>query len=51
VLVGDTGDGAKEGGSHLGDEFFFAVKLVAETCAESAVEAAFVSTCVDQFMK
>ena len=47
VLVGDTGDSAKEGGSHLSDEFFFALKLVFKSKAESAVEAAFESRAVD----
>src|SRR5205814_6062947 len=51
VLVGDTGDGAKKSCTHLRNQFFLAVKLVAETIAEGAVEAFFVSGRVNQFMK
>jgi hypothetical protein len=43
VLVGDTGDGAKESCAHLGNQFFFAVKLISETVAKGAIQAAFVS--------
>src|SRR5579863_4426625 len=51
VLVGDACDSAKEGRAHLGYQFLFTVKLVAETIAEGAIEAAFMSGRVNQFMK
>ena len=51
VFVGDTSNCGEEGCSHFSDQFFLAVKLVSESCAEATMEAAFVSRAMDQLMK
>ena len=51
VLVGNTGDSAKESCAHLGNQFFLAVKLISETVAKGAIEAAFVPGAVNQLME
>ena len=50
VLVGDTGDCAKEGCAHLGNQFFFAVKLISEVVAKGAIQATFVPGAMNQVL-
>lgn len=47
VLIGDTCDSAKESCTHLGNQFFLAVKLISKTVAKGAIQAAFVPGAVN----
>ncbi len=47
VVVGNLGDGAKEGCAHLGYQFFLAVEVISEAVAKGAIQAAFVTGAVD----
>lgn len=51
VLVGNASDSAKESGSHLCDQFLFAVKLISETVAKGTIQAAFVAGAMNQLME
>jgi len=51
VVVGNTSDGAKKRSSHLCYQFLFAVRLISETVAKGAIEAAFVPGAVNQLME
>lgn len=46
ALVGNTGDSAQESRAHFGYQFLFAVKVVTEAVAESAIKAALVPRAV-----
>jgi hypothetical protein len=51
VLISNSSNSAEEGGSHLGDQFLFAVKLIGEAVAKDAVQAALMACAVNQFME